>query len=661
MFQLHEEKQESEREHFDFEKSSENLSEAIGIDQEHQHSDIDVEEEEDDDMDKQLNPEAAEFVPTSPPTSAPISPFSNGTAALISNRPDLLDDDLLAQSPRKSVAPAMEDFPLPSENDFSEISKRPSELRPTSPTDLNASNGDIEQRPGSSSSQCSYQEMNLKEAMHADEKQEFAAEVSDANILNVEPTAATIDLLQSSEHAVDILNRSLHEQDPMHMSFYNDRTENGLPQTNPFAEPEVDMNAVQQLPDSDDEERNERDDFDVLVSDVVVQNNGITKEEDVFGVSRDGFDFSEGGQDIMTKQDLIDVVESSRTQWMSPTTEVEFEAGVPLSSVSDQFYSGNQEILMAENELINVNESSPITQVVQEMASEVTSILNEIDEHHQNAEQSVADHQSEFNIRDLSNDAVADVINKSDLSAVAGEFHPSFVEVAQSPIEPEELVSIVDQVSTIQTIEPIEQTQSNGIPEPVEPEHDEPKVDLLAAAGVVTAAAITAAVVATAKSPSPTKEPKVTAATKKPTALAAKKPATAPLKTTLKSTVSTARTSATSPSKTLASKTTTTTAPKPAVRTVKAAVEKKTTATLTAAAKKPITNGVATTTTIKKTTTTLTATKSTAGAPKPAVHATKTTTLRTTTAATSAAPAKTSTLSKPATTTASARVPLSAR
>lgn len=591
---MHDEKHEADREHFDFEKSAENLSEAIGIDHVQQHSDVDDEHddnlEHDDDMDKQLNPEAAEFVPTSPPVSAPLSPFSNGTAAIIGNRPDLLEDDMLAQSPRKSVAVVMEDFTLPSENDFSEISKRPSELLPTSPTDLNGANGDAEQRPGSSSSShCSYQEMNLKEAMHGDEKQEFAAEVPEALNLNAEPAVAELDLLQGSEHAGDVLIRSLREQDPMHMSYYNDRTEeNGLPQTNPFAEPEVDMNAVQPLPDSDDDALNERDDFDTLVSDPVTQSNG---------------------HDVS-------------------------------ASVENEFYTENQEIPVSENELINVSESSPITQVVQEMASEVTSILNEFDEHHQNAE-----HSSAFEIRDLSNEAVAEAINSSGLSAEASEFSPSQLsaEVTPSHIEAEELVSIVEAASSIQPIEPVDVPVESS----VAPAQEEPKVDILAAAGVATATAVAAAVVATAKSPSQAKEPKVTAATKKPTTLAAKKPAAAPLKSTLKPAVSTARTSATSPAKTLASRTAAA-APKPAVRTVKAPIEKKTTSTLSTAAKKPVTNGV-TTTTIKKTTTTTTATKSAVGAPKPPVHATKTTTLRTTTAA------------KPTTTAAPARVPLSAR
>lgn len=599
--QLHEEKQEPEREHFGFEKSAENLSEAIDSDQEYraeqQHLDVDV-HEDDDDMDKQLNPEAAEFVPTSPPASAPLSPFANGSAA-IGNRPDLLEDDLLAQSPRKNVAPVMEDFTLPSENDFSEISKRPSELLPTSPTGLNGANGDAEHRPSSSSSQCSYQEMNLKEAMHGDEKQEFADEVSEARNFHVETTVNELDLLQ--DHVADATIRLLRDQDPMHMSYYNDRNENGLPQTNPFAEPEVDMNAVQPLPDSDDEAFNEREDFDVIVSSPAGLNNQYEE------------------QPAATEAE----------------TAFEVNAGVPLTSAVDHVYTENQEISLAEDDLINVSETSPITQVVQEMATEVTSILNEIDEHHQNTEQLVDDRHIEFDTRDI----VADGLNKSGLSPEASEFNPSQLqtETVQAPIEEEKPVSIVDPVD-------------------VAPQQEEPQVELLAAAGIATATAIAAAV-ASIKSPAQTKEPKVTAATKKPSTVPAKKSLTAPLKSTLKPAASTARTSATSPSKALASKATTA-APKPAVRTVKAPIEKKSATTL--AAKKPITNGVATTT-VKKTTTTTTATRSAVGAPKPAVHTTKTTTLRTTSATSSAAPAKTSTLSKPATSTTTARVPLSAR
>lgn len=600
---MHEEKQETEREHFDFEKSSE----AVGVDKESQQLSAFDEGIHDDegDMEQQLNPEAAEFVPVSPPTSAPHSPFSNGASTIIGNRPDLLEDDLLAQSPRKSVAPAMEDFTLPSENDFSEISKRPSELLSTTPTGLN---GDPVPRPGSSSSQCSYQEMNLKEAMHGDEKQEFAAEVSDAIASNPEASPSGIDLLQGDHIASDAV-RPL-EQNPMHMSFYNDRNENDLPQSNPFAEPEVDMNAVQVLPDSDDEAMSDREIYDAMISNPGAGSNGFHQLD-----------------------------------------QPEIDTHVTLSTSGDQSHMVNQETPVAESELIAIGEATPITQVVQEMASEVTAILDEFQDHHQNAEQPAV----EFDIKDLSSGAVADVINKSDLSPEAREFNPNQLhdEFATSPpLEPETVVPSVDDPAAV---EPVEVPIASAVV--AEPE--ELKVDVLAAAGVATATAIAAAAVATAKSPTQAKEPKVTSATKKPTTTAAKKPTSAPLKATTKPAATTARTSATSPTKTLASRATTA-APKPPLRTVKTALEKKTTAPVTAAAKKPTTNGVAPTAVKKTATTTSTTAKSTLGAaPKPAVHATKTTTLRTATAASSAVPAKT--VTKPTTTIASARVPLSAR
>lgn len=598
LLQLEEEKPEDEPEEFGFEKSIESLSEADP--QQHHQQEHTFEQEEpvqhlnvviDDDMEQQLNPDAAEFVPTSPPPSAPLSPFSNGTAAIYANRPDLLDDDLLAQSPRKNAAPPMEDFALPSENDFSEISKRPSELLAASPTPLNGNaNGDGLARPDSSSSQASYQEMNLKEAMHGDEKQELAAEVPDVN--------------NFSGERVDVL----HEGDPMNMSFYGNQETNGLSQLNPFAEPFVDLNAVQQLPDSEDEVSNEREEFEHLVSKPAADHNGFVEEQ----------------------------------AHVEPAVEI--ETGAPFSNVPQQLYGDNVEV---SSDLAHAVESSPITQIVQEMTSEVTSILNQIDEHHQNIEQ-LANERNEFHVENESGfgDAFGDVINKSDLSVEANEFLPSSLrsEEPSAPLVADDNLLLA--------------TESAPIAESLVAESEEPKADLLAVAGAAAIAATAAvAAVASSTSPAQTKEPKVTAVTKKPTKAA-------PVKSTTKPAATATRTSSSSPSKTASLKSTATAAPKPALRTVKAAVEKKTTAPVSSlTARKPIANGVPTTG-IKKTTsatTTTTATKSTVSAPKPTVHTTKTSALRTATSSTVTAKAPATTTTKSTTTTTSARVPLSAR
>lgn len=102
------------------------------------------------DMTSQLNPEAKEFIPTTSPV------FDVPSAATVIAH-CFNGDDVVAQSPRKGAI-SMDDIQVPSENEFEfEIAHRPSEIE-----EANISN-----EP--------YQEMNLKEAMHASEKEEQAS------------------------------------------------------------------------------------------------------------------------------------------------------------------------------------------------------------------------------------------------------------------------------------------------------------------------------------------------------------------------------------------------------------------------------------------------------------------------------------------------------
>lgn len=338
-------------------------------------------------MDSQLNPDAKEFVPTSPQRTTPTSsPFSNGTQnGNLLHRPDLLIDDdcLLAQSPRKGAANTMDNITLPSEDDFEdEISKRPkefeddiilrSEAAPVSSaiTPAELVNGD---RPGSSSSQYSYQEMNLKEAMHGDEKQEYAPEdtvetpdvavnlISDgiatgANELAAETPVETPD---------DSMAKYLREQDPMSMSFYNDGT---VDSKNPFA---VDLNAVQVLPvdDEDDEEEEqdeiqpiERKEFNMLVEDPYYlegqEGQQFVIQDTEFGMNNDTATPVNGGG---TTADLDDLLQSfDRKEAVAPNQP-------------DLIASGEQSAPQTNEE-----RKSSIVQAVQEMAFEVTSLLNEV-------------------------------------------------------------------------------------------------------------------------------------------------------------------------------------------------------------------------------------------------------------------------------------------
>lgn len=277
-------------------------------------------------MDSQLNPDAKEFVPVSPQRTAMSSPFGNGG---LHNRIDLMDDDVVSQSPRKGSAIVMDDndIELPAENDFTEISKRPSELLADELSNeneaLQAENvhllsdevRDI-QRPESSNSQCSYQEMNLKEAMHGDEKQELAAEMHDSDNL----------LFSNGDDIVPTTNGEqpfLNEQNPMNMSFYND-------ENNPFNSSEVDMNAVQRLPDDIEDDENEMSDF------------------------------------------VAQPVES-------PQQDHEQEQPQPPNFVE---FGESESHLNQQPNLVQqtTEESTPITNFVQALASEVTSILNEVEQ-----------------------------------------------------------------------------------------------------------------------------------------------------------------------------------------------------------------------------------------------------------------------------------------
>lgn len=371
-------------------------------------SDLNIDPEYDDeDMDSQLNPDAKEFVPVSPQrTTSVSSPFNNGI------RSDLLDDDVVSQSPRKGSAVIMDDIVLPSENDFSEISQRPAELVTdeaqfedrTNTLDVdNIINGDA-QRPGSSSSQCSYQEMNLKEAMHGDEKQEFQAELQET-----ETQFENIAAANNSEE-LNVFSKPLGEQDPMNMSFYNDGSDN-----NPFKVSEVDMNAVQPLPD------------DVIEEDVVPVNNNVQHE--IFGFANDPVEQSNAP---LSPQRLTDMVLVSND-----------ENGTQDELIQTEAKNERIDFDAAHIDHLNSNEvfehQSSITQVVQELATEVTSMLDEFKEHHDanpvefaldDVQQPSEEHAVNYQ---ENNQVIDDVISKSELSANANEFSPikqAFGEVA---------------------------------------------------------------------------------------------------------------------------------------------------------------------------------------------------------------------------------------
>lgn len=307
-------------------------------------SDLGNDEDLDEDMDSQLNPDAKEFVPVSPQRTSVSSPFGNG----IHNRLDLMDDDVVSQSPRKGSTIVMDDkdIVLPAENDFTEISKRPSELAANELNFDNIENGnstdvkEIAQRPESSSSQCSYQEMNLKEAMHGDEKQELAAEVPEPESLFI-GNAGDAGIVPTTNG-----QQYLTETDPMNISFYND-------ENNPFNSnsQEVDMNAVQPLPDNLDDDVQEYEFVD-FVSQPIALNNQPNYADDSEELIKE---FTSENEKLNVQHEEFVHQEPER----EPEPEPEQEQ--------------------------HIEQATPITNFVQELATEVTSILNDVKEQSKDA------------------------------------------------------------------------------------------------------------------------------------------------------------------------------------------------------------------------------------------------------------------------------------
>lgn len=330
--QILDEKQETDQQQlFELERAERSSSVAA----EH---DSDLGNEEDlEEMDSQLNPDAKEFVPVSPQRTTVSSPFGNG----LQNRFDLMDDEVVSQSPRKGNAVPMDDndIELPAENDFTEISKRPSELvdNELNANDILTENGNADetkpvQRPDSSGSQCSYQEMNLKEAMHGDEKQELAAEVQE---LDVHFHAGGDSIVPTTNGGQQFLN----EQDPMNMSFYKDENN----PFNPQELQEVDMNAVQLLPD---------DDADPEVA-------------------------ADVDDDALQENELVDFVAQPVELNNQQQNYSEMDELVKEFTSESEKLNQNKEFV---DQLQQHIEQGPITNFVQELATEVTSILNELEE-----------------------------------------------------------------------------------------------------------------------------------------------------------------------------------------------------------------------------------------------------------------------------------------
>lgn len=197
-------------------------------------------------MASKLNPEAKEFVPVSSPSkSNPTSPVANAPS-MIPNSYLMLDDDtVVAQSPKKCTT-TMDNIDVPEEDAFQhEMNNRPHELE--KPSEYINGNAEITARSHSPASEPSYQELNLKEAMQADEKLEH--DYNDEKQVVPEDSPSE---LSNEQNILHVLNK---EQDPMNMSFYEGRDEGLLSNSD-------ELNKVHVLPEEDDSEEQPKEEAD---------------------------------------------------------------------------------------------------------------------------------------------------------------------------------------------------------------------------------------------------------------------------------------------------------------------------------------------------------------------------------------------------------------
>lgn len=308
-------------------------------------------DDDDDDMESQLNPDAKEFVPTSPVRSTPLSPLNNGGGLL----QVLNNDRILAQSPRKNGSTPMDIIDMPSEDDFiNDIEKRPADV--DDGTNLDSSFTEFK-RPASSSSTNSYEELNSKEAMQVDEKiQEYGmselimpatpsappsedigspigesnAEPANAALMN--GGAATLSDIGNANY-IDLLTQSHREQDPMGVSFYDDGTNATV---NPFEA--IDLNAVHLLPGD------QESDFE---SDKENNPNFVQKDENLILNGVETCDL------VSPQQDVHDEISKPEDDQYTPVSETKAFDDM-LQSNNTQSYHVNESDV-PESELMITN------------------------------------------------------------------------------------------------------------------------------------------------------------------------------------------------------------------------------------------------------------------------------------------------------------------
>ncbi|XP_055699150.1 E3 ubiquitin-protein ligase lubel-like isoform X2 [Phlebotomus papatasi] len=217
--------------------------------------DLEKKEESEDTMASKLNPDAQEFIPSSPVNS--IGGFKENNHHL-----NLLEkDEILAQSPRK-VGSSSDNplFDLPDMDQFNkEISKCPHEFDgvylPQSPTN--------------------YQEINLKEAMHGDEKKDESVEDTSEKMPQSTTDDQINDIIKNIPGSMQLGDATVPgENDPMNMSYHQDINDGS------FSTDAHDLNSVHLLPSK--EELDDTTEEDTKENGDVGDEVALKPEEDMF-------------------------------------------------------------------------------------------------------------------------------------------------------------------------------------------------------------------------------------------------------------------------------------------------------------------------------------------------------------------------------------------
>lgn len=363
----------------------------------------------DEDMSSQLNPDAKEFVPVSPVRSNPQSPLEapinmNGASpALLNPKLNYFNEDVIAQSPRKGQP--MDNITIPPEDDFDrEIKERPHEVEKT--IEL-LSGGDFN-RPESALSQGSYQEMNLKEAMHGDEKLE----------LNEDSYKVALEQEMESPQTPKVVS----ESDPMNMSFYQDK----MDESSPF-----DLNAVQTLPvDEIESESFENDELNKSQQILLETGERIVIEDSDFGMN-----------DNQIASSIDDAILKPEEDMYSPVTEennIQVESDKPESEIEIQA------------------ETETLIDAARNVVTEISSFLDTVSNEPTQESPSDLKYEAENFVEDIKS---TNTFEKYVDSGLASEFEP-IDKLACSLPEADE-IKIADSAESDSCLKPVTEQEQN--------------------------------------------------------------------------------------------------------------------------------------------------------------------------------------------------------